>query len=74
MVPFIEKVMDVISDGNCGFRVITEFLGLTEESHIIVRIHLIQELKEMIMWGYMRVMIIITVEAKSLINFKDNKL
>ncbi|KEH24754.1 hypothetical protein MTR_6g004370 [Medicago truncatula] len=46
MVPFIEKVVDVIDDGNCGFRAITEFLGLTEESHIMVFRHLIQELKD----------------------------
>jgi len=46
MVPFIEKVVDVIGDENCGFRAIAEFLGLTEESHIMVLRHLIQELKD----------------------------
>jgi len=46
MVSFIEKVMDVISDGNCGFWVIVEFLGLIEESHIMIRRHLIHELKD----------------------------
>jgi len=46
MVPFIEKVVDVIGNGNCGFRDISKFLGLTEESHIMVRRHLIQELKD----------------------------
>ena len=46
MVPFIEKVVDVIGDGNCGFLAISKFLGLTEESHIMVRRHLIKELKD----------------------------
>ncbi|KEH38139.1 hypothetical protein MTR_2g461930 [Medicago truncatula] len=45
MVPFIENVVDVIGDENCGFRAIAEFLELTEESHIMVRRHLIQEVK-----------------------------
>jgi len=46
MVPFIEKVVDVIGDGHCGFQAITEFMGLTEESHIMIHRHLIQELKD----------------------------
>ncbi|AET03579.1 OTU-like cysteine protease [Medicago truncatula] len=46
MVPFVEKVVDVIGDGHCGFRAIAEFLGLTEESHTMIRRHLIQELKD----------------------------
>jgi hypothetical protein len=46
MVPFIENMVDVIGDGNCGFRAITEFLGLTEESHIMVCRNLIQEVKD----------------------------
>ncbi|AES75783.1 hypothetical protein MTR_6g059570 [Medicago truncatula] len=46
MVPFIEKVMDVIGDGHCGFRAIAEFLGMTEESHIMIRRHFIQKLKD----------------------------
>jgi len=46
MVPFIEKVVDVIGDGHCGFRALAEFMGLTEESHIMIRRHLIQELKD----------------------------
>ncbi|KEH37073.1 hypothetical protein MTR_2g030885 [Medicago truncatula] len=29
MLPFIEKVVDVIGDGHCGFRAIAEFMGLT---------------------------------------------
>jgi len=46
MVPFIEKVVDVIGDGHCGFRAIAEFMGLTEESHIMIRHNLIKELKD----------------------------
>jgi len=46
MVPFIEKMVDVIGDGHCGFRVIVEFMGLTEESHIMIRHNLIKELKD----------------------------
>jgi len=46
MVPFIEKVVDVIGDGHRGFRAIAEFMGLTEESHIMIRHNLIKELKD----------------------------
>jgi len=46
MVPFIEKVVDVIGNGHCGLRAITEFMGLTEESHIMIRHNLIKELKD----------------------------
>jgi hypothetical protein len=42
MVQFIKKVVDVIGDGNCGFQAIAEFLGLTEDNHIMVGRHLIQ--------------------------------
>jgi hypothetical protein len=45
-LPFIEKVVDVIGDGDCGFRAIFEFMGLTEQNHIMIRTHLIQELKD----------------------------
>jgi len=45
MIPFIENMVDVKGDGNCGFRARAEFLGLTEESHIMVRRRLIQEVK-----------------------------
>ena len=33
--------MDVIGDGHCGFRAIAEFMGLTEESHIMIRHNMI---------------------------------
>jgi len=29
MRPYIEKIVDVIGDGNCGFRAIAESMGLT---------------------------------------------
>jgi len=44
--PYIERIVDVIGDGHCGFRAIAESLGLTEESHVMVRRALIQEVKE----------------------------
>jgi len=46
MRPYIEKIVDVIDDGNRGFRDISESLGLTEESHVMVRRALIKEVKE----------------------------
>nr|ABD32313.1 Ovarian tumour, otubain [Medicago truncatula] len=46
MLPFIKKMVDVIGDGHCGFRAIAEFMGLTEKNHIMIRTHLIQELKD----------------------------
>jgi len=45
MLPFIEKVVDVIGGGHCGFQAIAEFMGLTEQSLIMIHTHLIQELK-----------------------------
>lgn len=47
MLPFIEKVVDVIGDGHCGFRAIAEFMGLTEQNHVMIP-------------GYLRVRIVIT--------------
>ncbi|KEH33377.1 uncharacterized protein [Medicago truncatula] len=46
MRPYIEGIVDVIGDGHCGFRAISEHVGLTEESHVMVRRALIKELKE----------------------------
>ena len=54
MRPYIEKIVHVKGDGNCGFRAIAESLGLTEESHVMVRRALIQEMKEH-MNDYMRI-------------------
>jgi len=38
--------VDIKCNANCGFWATTDFLGLTEESHIIVRRHLVQEVKD----------------------------
>ena len=46
MLPYIEKVVDVIGAGHCGFRAIVEFMGLAKQSHIMIRTYLIQELKD----------------------------
>jgi len=46
MIPYIERILDVIGDGHCGFRAIAKSLDLTEESHVIVRTALIKEVKE----------------------------
>ncbi|AES72291.1 hypothetical protein MTR_3g088130 [Medicago truncatula] len=46
--PFNKKIVDIKGNDNCGFWATTVFLGLTEESHIIVRRHLIQEVKDRI--------------------------
>ena len=43
---FIENVVDVKADGNCGYRAIAGLLGLGEESWSIVRNHLLKELGE----------------------------
>ncbi|AES66349.1 hypothetical protein MTR_2g066190 [Medicago truncatula] len=45
-VQFIENIVDVKCDGNCGFRAIAKFLGLTEESHIMVLRYLTQVMKD----------------------------
>jgi len=46
MRPYIEGIVDVIGDGHCEFMAIAESVGLTEESHVMVRRALIKELKE----------------------------
>jgi hypothetical protein len=46
MIPYNERYVDVVGDGHCGFRAIAESVGLTEESHVMVRRALIQELKD----------------------------
>jgi len=46
MRPFIEKILDVKGDGNCGFRAIAESIGLTEESHVMERRTLIRDVKD----------------------------
>ena len=46
MRPYIERFVDVIGDEHCGFRAIAKSLGSTEESHVMVRRALIQEVKD----------------------------
>jgi len=43
--PFIENIMNVKGDDNCGFRVIARHMGMDEENHVLVRSALIHELK-----------------------------
>ena len=42
--PFIENIMNVKGDDNCGFRVIARHMGMDEENHVLVRSALIHEL------------------------------
>jgi len=44
---FIEKIVDVKADGNCGYCVIVALLGMGEDSWSLVRNHL---LKEVVQW------------------------
>ena len=43
--PYIHHVKDVAADGNCGFRVVADLIGLGEDNWIQVRSDLIDELK-----------------------------
>jgi hypothetical protein len=45
MRPFIEDIVNVKGDGNCGFWVMVEHMGMDEENHILVHHALIRELK-----------------------------
>jgi len=45
MRPYIEEIINVRGDGNCGFRVIARHMGFNEEDHFLVRHALINELK-----------------------------
>ena len=45
MRPYVEDIVNVRGDGNCGFRVVARYMGLNEEDHILVRHALINELK-----------------------------
>ena len=44
---FIENIVDVKADGNCGYRAIAALLGMSEDSWSLVRNHL---LKELVQW------------------------
>jgi hypothetical protein len=38
--PSIEHIVNVKGDGNCGFRVIARHMGMDEENHVLVVVHL----------------------------------
>jgi len=44
MQDFIEDIVDVKADDNCGYRVIASLLGLGEDSWCLVHNHLLIEL------------------------------
>jgi len=45
MRPYIEDIVNVRGDGNCGFRIMARNMGFNEEDHVLVRHALINELK-----------------------------
>ena len=45
MRPYIEDIVNVRGDGNCGFRVVARHMRLNERDHVLVRRALINELK-----------------------------
>ncbi|KEH33180.1 hypothetical protein MTR_3g026360 [Medicago truncatula] len=63
MRPFIEKIVDVRGNGNCGFRAIAESMSLVEGSHVMVRRTFIREMKvhRNHYMGYMQVRDVITI-------------
>ncbi|KNZ60008.1 hypothetical protein VP01_1627g3, partial [Puccinia sorghi] len=44
--PYISKVLDIESDGHCGFRVVSYCLGRGQHEHLAVRNELYQHTKE----------------------------
>ncbi|KAL5141510.1 Protein FAR1-RELATED SEQUENCE 5 [Glycine soja] len=44
MHDFIDKIVDVKGDGNCGYRSVTGLLGMGQDSWSVVRNHLLKEL------------------------------
>ncbi|KAL5194017.1 Protein FAR1-RELATED SEQUENCE 5 [Glycine soja] len=44
MHDFIDKIVDVKADGNCGYRSVASLLGMGEDSWSVVRNHLLKEL------------------------------
>ncbi|XP_058755968.1 uncharacterized protein LOC131629189 [Vicia villosa] len=45
MHKYIKWIVNVVGDGNCGYRAVSGLLGNGEDSHTLVRHQLIQELK-----------------------------
>ncbi|KAH1210373.1 hypothetical protein GmHk_15G044702 [Glycine max] len=46
MHDFIDKIVDVKADGNCGYRSVAGLLGMDEDSWSVVRNHLLKELSK----------------------------
>ena len=44
MYNFIDKIVGVKADGNCGYRSVAGLLGIGEDSWSVVRYHLLKEL------------------------------
>ncbi|XP_028236839.1 uncharacterized protein LOC114416168 [Glycine soja] len=44
MHDFIDKIVDVEADGNCGYQSVAGLLGMGEDSWSMVRYHLLKEL------------------------------
>ncbi|XP_028216603.1 uncharacterized protein LOC114398627 [Glycine soja] len=44
MHDFIDKIVDVKADGNCGYRSVASLLGMGQDSWSVVRNHLLKEL------------------------------
>ena len=44
MHDFIDKIVDVKGDGNCGYRSVAGLLGMGQDSWSVVRNHLLKEL------------------------------
>ncbi|XP_028186484.1 protein FAR1-RELATED SEQUENCE 5-like [Glycine soja] len=44
MHDFIDKIVDVKADGNCGYRSVSDLLGMGQDSWSMVRNHLLKEL------------------------------
>lgn len=43
--PYIEHIKDVIADGNCGFRAVSDMIGMSEDGWIQVGQNLLNELQ-----------------------------
>ncbi|XP_006584366.1 uncharacterized protein [Glycine max] len=44
MHDFIDKIVDVKADGNCGYQSVADLLGMGQDSWSVVRNHLLKEL------------------------------
>ena len=45
MRPYIENIVNVKGNGNCGFQVIARHMSMDEDNHVLVRSALFHELK-----------------------------